>query len=297
MLFRRLERGAVNRAVECEVLPSGKGVNCARAAVRLGARARALLFLGGDPGEWMSAQLVAEGIRVDAVQSPSPTRTCTTVVEQEDGAVTELVESGGVVDAAAAEAYASEFCRVAPSAAGIIITGTLPAGVADEFYARLLGSVPGSAARTVIDTQGRTLLAALTQRPFLAKPNRQELAVATGIATETEDGLRNAICALHSAGATHVLVSDGPCPAWLSDGNSLLRIHPPRAHAVNPTGSGDCLAAGIAVGLSRGMPLPDAVRLGIACGTANAAGRGYARFEPQMVEGMLREVLFDTPEP
>jgi 1-phosphofructokinase family hexose kinase len=290
MVIPRLERGGVNRAVESEVLPSGKGINCARATVRLGGEARALLFLGGDPGEWIASELAAEGIRVDAVKVPSPTRTCTTVVEQESGAVTELVESGGAVDAAAADAFADSFGREALAADHIIITGTLPAGVEEGFYGRLLALVPGCAARTVIDTQGRPLVAALAHMPFLAKPNRHEAAAATGIATESDEGMRRAIRALHSAGAVNVLVSDGPHPAWLSDGRSLLLFHPPQADAANPIGSGDCLAAGLVAGLSRGMGLADAARLGIACGTANAAGSGYARFDATLAERLMANV-------
>ena len=293
MTFAEIERGAVNRAVECEVLPSGKGVNCARAAVRLGADALALLLLGGATGEWMAAELASEGIRVAAVQSPAPTRTCTTLVERESGVVTELIESGGAVDRGTLDAFAAAFRARAADAEIVIITGTLPAGADDDLYARLLESVPDCAARTIVDSQGEALLAALAQRPLLAKPNRHEIAAATRMETDTDGGLRAAIRALHAAGAVHVLVSDGLRPAWFSDGESVSLVHPPPTPAPNPIGSGDCLAAGIAAGLMRGMPMLDAVRLGIACGTANASGQGYARFDSRAAEELVPLVRVD----
>ena len=40
--------------------------------------------------------------------------------------------------------------------------------------------------------------------------------------------------------------------------------------AINPIGSGDSLAAGLASAILRGQRMPDAAKLGIACGAANA---------------------------
>ena len=48
------------------------------------------------------------------------------------------------------------------------------------------------------------------------------------------------------------------------------RFRPPRIRPLNPIGSGDAMAGGIAHGLREGWELRDAVRLGVACGTANA---------------------------
>ena len=49
-----------------------------------------------------------------------------------------------------------------------------------------------------------------------------------------------------------------------------LEIHPPKIAAVNPVGSGDAVTAGMAVDLSRGREVFEAVVTGMACGAANA---------------------------
>ena len=59
---------------------------------------------------------------------------------------------------------------------------------------------------------------------------------------------------------------------------------------MNPVGSGDCLLGGLAVGLARGASAEEALRLGVACGAANAATpeTGFVRRED--VEALLPRV-------
>lgn len=54
------------------------------------------------------------------------------------------------------------------------------------------------------------------------------------------------------------------------DGQAVWRVRSPGIEAVSAVGSGDAFAAGLAIGLRRGDPLPDACRLAAACGAANA---------------------------
>ena len=58
--------------------------------------------------------------------------------------------------------------------------------------------------------------------------------------------------------------------AVLFDKDSFYKFDIPKISVKNTVGSGDSTVAGIAVGLCRGMPLCDAVRLGMASGMSNA---------------------------
>lgn len=272
-----LQRNQVNRAAHVEVLPSGKGLNCARAAARLGADVEALLFLGGEPGAWVLHAAKEEGIRVRAVDAPSPTRTCCTLIETQEGCVTELVENAGPVDSASEDAFVRAYQECVQDAAAVVFAGTLPAGAQPTMYRKL--AEMADFRPTILDTQGQALLAALPARPTLAKPNRHEIAAATACSTETREGLCQAVARLHELGARNVLVTDGPRPALFSNGEYATEVCPRQIEVSNPIGSGDALAAGIAVALVRGAPLPEAIQFGIACGAANAEGQGYGRIE------------------
>jgi fructose-1-phosphate kinase PfkB-like protein len=79
---------------------------------------------------------------------------------------------------------------------------------------------------------------------------------------------------LHEAGARRVLVSRESGPAVLIDDDASpaqIELAPPRFEALDERGTGDSMFAATGVGLSRGMSMVDALRLGMAAGALNAS--------------------------
>ncbi len=284
--FDRVEPGAVNRAARATVFASGKGVNCARAARGLGGDPSLVLFAGGAPGDWLCRELEAGGFRIRRVNCSSPTRTCTTLVEHASGQTTELVENAGPAGPGESAAFAAAFGEELVRAGAVICIGTLPPGVDADLYGQLVARARAAGLPAVVDAQGACLLACLEARPTLVKPNRHELAAATGIACDEPGGVWLAAGELGRRGAEAVLVTDGPDAARLWTADSRREFAPPAGDAPNPIGSGDTVAAGIGVALLEGRPLPKAVAFGIACGTANARGEGYGNLDAAMAREM-----------
>jgi fructose-1-phosphate kinase PfkB-like protein len=71
-------------------------------------------------------------------------------------------------------------------------------------------------------------------------------------------------------GAQRAVITLGADGAIATDGSAFWRIHAPKLHPVNTVGSGDAFTGGLAAGLVRQLPIPDACRLAAACGAANA---------------------------
>jgi len=90
---------------------------------------------------------------------------------------------------------------------------------------------------------------------------------------------------------TTVVVSRGAAGALATDGRAAWEVRAPRVEARSAVGSGDCLLAGLAFGLSRGLPLPDAVRCGVAAGSANTLQTGAGRFVRTDFERLLAETV------
>lgn len=287
IVLDELVRNRVNRAAEVEVLASGKGLNCARAVLRLGAETDLLLFLGGAPGDWFRAVALAEGIRVHAVMIPAPTRTCITLIESGSGTETEIVENAAPVGAGDAEGFLRLFAALVPKASVVVFTGTLPQEMPVDAYARMVRTAADYGASAIVDAQGASLLAAAEAAPLLVKPNTHELAAATGLDCSSRAGLRKAVARLLGLGARYVLVTDGQNPAVLGSCEGFLEIQPPTVPPGNSIGSGDSVAAGVAVALREGKSLADAIRFGIACGSANASGAGYGRIDPGLARGLV----------
>jgi fructose-1-phosphate kinase PfkB-like protein len=200
-----------------------------------------------------------------------------------------LVENAAPVDSNAVARLMAAFRQNAGKGRALICIGTLPPGAPPTLY-RDIAALCERGTPVIVDAQGEALLCAIETQPLIVKPNRTELAAATRIDCATESGLSAAIRRLHRGGARWVLVTNGAAAVELSDGRVRTRFTPPPVHVQNPVGSGDTLTAGLAVALMDGKSVPDAVRFGIACGAANAAGPGYGRLDAALVLRLLKRV-------
>lgn len=281
LVFDRLELGEVNRSRTALACASGKVLNVGRACHALEAATLALAPVGGPSGEAIIREFAQANCPASWVQTSATTRTCTTLIDRSSNVVTELVENAAPLSSAELADFVSRYSAAAATAELVVLTGSLPPATPSSFYAQLLERTCG---RTLLDVRGPELLAALPRRPWLVKPNRAELEHTWGRSLADERALRAAMRDLNHQGAEWVLVTQGPGPLWLSSATQCFRFDPvPNPRPVNPIGCGDCLAAGIAVGMVRGEPLPDSVALGIAAAAANADDLLPARLAPRDV--------------
>lgn len=290
MVFTKVFSNQVNRALEVEQLPDGKGINCARVAVAFKQPVVALMFVGGETGVWLRRAAQNEGIATAEVDVPQPTRTCFTILETGTGTTTELVESAAPVGLDAVQALLAEFRQIIEKCRAVTCIGSIPPGAPVTLYREMIQVASDRHLPSVVDAQGEALLLTLQARPLIVKPNRTELATTTGLDCSTATGLGKAIELLHREGARTVAVTNGGNDVVFSDGRNLTRLTPPSIRPQNPVGSGDAMTGGIAVALFGGKSVVEAVRFGMACGAANAVGSGYGRLNPALVPGLEKQV-------
>ena len=269
MLVENLLLGEVNRAVSSRIDPGGKGVNVARALTRNGHPARAVLPLGGPDGELLASLLQNTGVPFDAVPIAGTIRTNMTIVDL-TGATTKVNEPGP-------ELSRNEVSRLANAvgrASGLVVLcGSLPPGTHDSFLAEIIAGYPG---RVAVDTSGAPLAAAVTAKPWLIKPNREELAELTGRELPTLQAVVDAARELLANGVGVVVVSLGADGALWVDPDV---IHHARATVTEPrstVGPGDCLLAGILSALTTGSDPATALSRGVAWGAAAVGLPGSA---------------------
>ncbi len=284
LVFDSLRVGEVNRAREAHWCASGKVVNLGLAIHRLGAPCLTLTVIGGPQGESMEKEFDVLGIPRRLLSLQRPTRTCTTIVDHSTGMITELVENAAPVQPDELEKFRQVYEDEVRHAGVVVLIGSLPAGTPRTFYRELMAK---TSSPVVVDASGPELLEILPLRPFCVKPNREELGKTVGRTLNTDVELRQAMAEINSLGAEWVVVSEGGKPLRASTAGRAYLFRPPKIDVVNPIGSGDCLAAGIAVGVSRKMDIPDAIRLGIAAAADNATMLLPARLDPNRVNALL----------
>lgn len=268
--FEKFIPGKVNRARYVSETASGKGVNVARVATILGADVRLLTVAGGRRGKLLEKSIGEKGIGARIIPVQAETRICQTLLVS--NTTTELVEEAGALTTAEVKDVLRAFTAEVQRADLVVLTGTVPKGCGNDFYARLLDESKRHGTRGLIDAQEAQLRNALKQRPFLTKVNRDELMAATRVEQSGRSGVPQALGRLMRNGPQWAVISDGANNVYISErpGKLVLALRPPRVKAKNAIGSGDAMMAGIAIGLLQDMSTLDAARLGMACGAANA---------------------------
>jgi len=269
-VFEAIRMGAVNRSVSVSRFPAGKGVNVAKVLRTLGARPVLAGFVGGRTGGSCRSAVRKLGIRTAFVATAAPTRVCVTLLESRGGRATELVEEAAAPRPEEWRALFAKLSSAMPRAGVVTLTGALMPGAPPGIYRRIAEMAAESGARLIVDSQGEALLAALKGRPALAKLNVGELETTLGLRAKGAAGIIAGAHRLLSLGAECVVVTDGRRGAWLVKGDGCRRLLSPEVPVCNPIGSGDAMTAGIALALAQGRTVHDAVRLGAACGAANA---------------------------
>jgi len=292
MVFRSFRYGEVNRASEVHWLAQGKVINAGIAAHHLGGPSLTLAPLGGPPLAPIDRELAELGVARRWVATESPTRVCTTILDQATGTMTELIEESRPLAPAELDEFRRVYAEEAAKAAAVVLTGSLPMGAPPAFYRELVERTPCPA---VLDFRGEGLLASLNLKPLVVKPNREELAQTVDHSLDDDDQLLDAMRSLNRRGAQWVVTTQGQRPVWVTSASNVYRLHClPADEVVNPLGSGDAMAAAIAWAIRDGRSMVEAVRLGIAAAAENLRHLETGRLDAAVVQRRARDVRVEV---
>ncbi len=278
LVFDRLEPGEVNRTASYRVDAAGKGICPTRALTQLGEKAIHLTQLGGPTRDWFLSMCEADGLTVEHVESGSPIRFCTTLIERKSKEATELVEEAIPVAEGTAELVLERFEALMPQVDAVMLSGTVAAGIAPGTMGRLAALARASGKHLYLDIKGKDLHDCLQYGPSCVKPNLEELAGTMGIsyaAVRGEDEARKLVeeagRIFHERYGTLLVVTRGGKSTLFWDGSKLGERDVDPVDVVNPIGSGDAFGAGLARMLESGASLAEAVAEGTRLGGLNAA--------------------------
>lgn len=246
----RIEIGGTHRADTGAVRAGGKGLNVARVAHTQGFEACAVTTCGGTTGAELREELQASTVPHVLVPVAAPTRRSVAWVDRALGDTTIVNERGVNPSAQEWAAFAAVVREQAAAASALVISGSLPPGAPSALLPELIAA--GAGLPVIVDTSGAALLMAADAGASVLKPNRAELAEATGIA-DPIDGARTLI----DRGAGLVLLSLGADGMYAITADHVLRARLPEPLAGNPTGAGDAAVAAAATLLADGDTDPE----------------------------------------
>lgn len=254
--------------------PGGGGINVARVLARFGAPVQALFMAGGSTGRLLDRLLQREAIARTLVPIAGETRVSVTVFEQATGLEYRFVPDGPVISEL-------EWRECLERISGIecdyfVASGSLPAGVPTDFYARVGEALAGGATRLVVDSGAAELKRVLAGKQlFLIKPSRSELEDLVGAPLPDVAAVIAAASAIVASGqAQNVAVSLGEEGAVLANAEVATFAPALEVEARSAVGAGDSFLAAMIYAFASGAEPADALRLAVAAGAAATLSPG-----------------------
>lgn len=270
--------GMTNRSIREEIRFGGKGVNVSCVLAELEIPSVALGFVAGFTGRALEEDLTARGITSRFIHLPHGLSRINVKIHSD----TETEINGGGPDIPA-DSLAQLMAQLDGLAAGdtLVLAGSIPPSLPSDIYERILRAVSGKSIRCVVDASGALLVNTLPYKPFLIKPNRQELEEIFAVPIHSQENIAQYGRRLQAMGARNVLISLGGDGAVLLDERGDIHVRPAiPCTVVSTVGAGDSMLAGFLAGYDRTTgEFSSALELGTICGAATASLSGLATKE------------------
>ena len=277
LFMESLKAGVTNRTQGEEYYIGGKGINVSCVLAELGVKSTALGFVAGFTGDAIEKGLKNSKITTDFVSLKDGISRINIKIKAEQE--TELNCQGPPVDEASLLALYDKIDNVRDGDT-LVLAGSVPKTLPDDIYEKILHRLSDKDVKFVVDATKNLLTNSLKFKPFLIKPNLQELCELFEAEIKTEQEVLQYAKELQKMGAKNVLVSLGKDGALLLDENEkVYKTATVEGKPINTVGSGDSMVAGFIAGYLNTQNYAYALRLGTACGNATALSKGLATAE------------------
>jgi 1-phosphofructokinase family hexose kinase len=264
--------------------PGGRGINAARVIHSFGGETLSIFPAGGERGARFEHYMQDCGFPVATVPIRNDIRLNLTITDRH-GLTVKLNEIGPRLDRGELSTVEGTVEAQLGRASWLMLCGSLPPGVPSDFYAQLIVRAAKKNVKTLLDTDGEALSEGVEAGPTIATPNQQEAERLLNTVLLTRSHSLAAARRIQSMGARTVVLSLGSRGAIAATSyqgtDRMWEATPPRVDAISPIGAGDALAAALTWSLANGDEFPEALRWGVAAGSASAKlpGVNFATLE------------------
>lgn len=268
-IIDNFEVDKIHRINNMEVNAAGKGVNVARVIKQTGTEVIATGIIGGTTGQYIKQEINQVEIINEFVKIKDNTRTNIKVVDNDKNTTTELLEAGPEVSSAEKNEFLNHFKNIVDDCEIIAGCGSLPPALPNDFYQKLIKIARGKNSKFILDTSGESLKKGIREKPYMIKPNREEVENLMGQKYKKPAELVEPLREFRELGIKLPVITLGAdgCITLIED--QVYYFPALSLEAKNVVGSGDAFIAGCAVGLKNRQNIIEVIKLGMACAHAN----------------------------
>ncbi len=246
----------------------GKGINISRALAAYGVESLALVVTGTENEKSFLAALEADGLHCLSLSVPGRIRENLTVHAEHTGE-TRISFSGFEASDALLDRVSAAIAPHLEADTVVTFTGRAPRGIGMEAMLAFLRALSDWGCRIVLDSRSfERLEDIVAAKPFLIKPNREELEAYLGREAIAPSELAAIAQQLHASGVENVMISLGGEGALLACSEGCLFAKAPDVEFRSAIGAGDSAIGGFLSASSEGASPEEALRRAVAFGSA-----------------------------
>jgi 1-phosphofructokinase family hexose kinase len=267
----------------------GRGINASCVIHSFGGQTLALLTCGGNAGKRLQEHMECDGLAFQVVPIENEIRTNLTITDKH-GLTVNLNEAGPTLSKAEVARVEKVVVGTLDRASWLMVCGSIPPGVPPSFYGRLIAAARKKKVKTLLHADGEALRQGIEERPTVVTPNQQEADRLLGRTLLTRTHYLEAAERIRTMGPESVVLSLGSRGAVGAFREGIFEALPPRVDAVCPIGAGDALSAAYAWAMGRKNNGVEALRWGVAAGTASARLPGVTFASLDQTQEMYKQV-------
>ena len=278
--------GKINRTKTEKILPGGKGLNVSTVLKNLGIESTALGFIAGFTGKELKRNIEEKGIKTDFIKvEKGITRINVKISSNEE---TALNGNGPEITEEDINKLLEKIEKITKEDM-VILAGNIPRCINNDIYEIICKTLERTNVTFVVDATKELLMNVLKYKPFLIKPNKEELEETFKEKIETKEEIIVHAKKLQLIGAQNVLISLGGEGAILltTEGKEFYS-KAPKGKVLNTVGAGDSMVAGFIAGYEKSGDFEQAFKMGIATGSASSFSMNLATAEE--VANLLKEI-------
>lgn len=288
----------VNRTKEDDIQANGKGVNVSLVLKMLDFPSTALGFSAGFTGKYIEDYLQQKQIQTEFIEVPGMTRINVFTQVNQTGEEYKLVNQGPEIPQTAVHNFLNQI-RALQEEDYLCVSGSLPRGLSPKVLIEISRICQEKGIHLIIDSSDQEVMDCLPYRPFLLKPNEEELSSWFGRKMVTDEDYFVYGQRLVELGAENVLLSLGEKGAILFTKDRVFRGNSPKGKVVNTACAGDTMLGAFLAGYMNRRPLDETLRKSIAAGSSTAFRKGLTDFldvEELSKQIKIREERFERWE-
>lgn len=267
----------VNRTKKDDIQANGKGVNVSLVLKMLDFPSTALGFSAGFTGKYIEDYLQQKQIQTEFIEVPGMTRINLFTQVNQTGEEYKLVNQGPEIPQTAVHNFLNQI-RALQAEDYLCVSGSLPRGMSPKVLVEISRICQEKRIHLIIDSSDQEVMDCLPYRPFLLKPNEEELSSWFGRKMVTDEDYFVYGQRLVELGAENVLLSLGEKGAILFTKDRVIRGNSPKGKVVNTACAGDAMLGTFLAEYMNRRPLDETLRKSIAAGSSTAFRKGLTDF-------------------